>query len=976
VLARSLLRVAVGMIYPGLAATVSHALAIAPAVHLGLLLAERFELQSLAGVGGMGRVYRAWDRARGEVVAVKILADRHAHERFAREAEMLASFAHPAIVRFIDAGRTEEGESWLAMEWVEGESLAERLTRGRLSLPSAVALGRVIAGALAEAHAVSIVHRDIKPENIVLPAGDVTRAKLLDFGVARLAGPHAASSATGTGIAVGTPGYMAPEQARGVRELGPAADVFSLGCVLFECLAGRPVFVAAHVMALLAKILIEEAPRLSDVVPGLPRALDELVAHLLVKDPAGRPADGAAVLAALDALELGVVGERPSVRPPPQRIGDDEQALLSAVMAMPPPDREAGTAPTLDARGFEEIFAEFARVAASYGGHLEPLVGGAFVVILRGHGAAVDRVARAARFALVLRGLAPQLTLALATGRGRIAGRWPVGEVIDRAAALLRLPRPAARDAVPVRIDAATEGLAELRFVVERDASSPLLRAERRDDGAVRTLLGKPTPCIGRDRELALLDALFEECATEPVTRAALVTAPAGGGKSRVRFELLRRLALRGVRVLLARGDALSAGTPFGLLVEVLGAAVGFSLGEPREVRRERLEVYLTALLGPERALDVAPFIGEIAGAPWPDDGSASLRAARRDPVLMGDQLARAFEVWVAAECARGPVAIVLEDLHWGDGPTVRLIDAVLRGRPERPLFVLALARPEVWDAFPGLWSGRDVLHLALSELTPKSAERLVRAALGDALPRDAVRRLVERAGGNAFHLEELIRAAAEGAGDDPPETILAMVEARLEALPAETRRVLRAASFFGGLFWASGVVRLLGASDPAAVQRELDALVSRELVAPRPEPRFPWGNRVHFSPRPGARRGLRHAHRRGSAGGSSPRGAVARPARGAFGHRAREPFRAGRGGRARRESPRARRRAGPRRQRLRRGQGARRPRRPLWRAGRGARAAPPHRRGGARLARRSGAPGPRRHPGHGRASAVEPGLL
>ncbi len=810
-----------------------------PPVLSGTLLAKRFEIQSLAGSGGMGAVYRAHDRELDSVVAIKVLRDRFSLDRFVREAELLASLDHPAIVRYVARGTTPDDEPWIAMEWVEGESLAERLKRGPLPVHAAVVLARQVADALARAHAASIVHRDIKPENLLLSQGDVARVKLLDFGIARRAGPRG-STPTGTGIAVGTPGYMAPEQARGTRDVGPAADVFSLGCVLFECIAGRPVFVAEHIMALLAKILVEEAPRLGDLASRVPPALDVLVGRMLAKNPLERPENAVAVLQALDNLDFASLPMRPSGRPPALGITTGEQELLSVIMAAAEPSHDAGTAPTMDAQTLGNVMAELQKTALVYGGHYEPLAGGAFVVTLRGQGVASDRVARAARLALVLRGLAPNVPLTVTTGRGRIAERWPVGEAIDRAAALLRRAPPPRRDGVPIRIDGITDGLIEARFVVERDDVGALLLGERRDESETRTLLGKPMPCVGRDRELSILEALFEECANEPVTRAALVTAPAGGGKSRIRFEVLRRIAARGARVLLSRADAMSAGAPFGLLAQAIGAGVGFVPSEPVAARRARLVDHLTALVGPERAPSVAPFLGEITGVLFDDVDDAELRAARRDPVLMGDQTARAFEAWIDAECARGPLALVLEDLHWGDLPTVRLIDSVLRGAPERPLFVLALARPEVFELFPRLWSERDVQHLRLAELTPKNCDRLVRAALGDQVADSVAKRIVERAGGNAFHLEELIRAASEGQTEESAETVLAIVEARLSGLPAETRRLLRAASVFGGVFWASGAARVLGGPHNLDdVARELDDLVARELVAKRPEARF-----------------------------------------------------------------------------------------------------------------------------------------
>ena len=201
-------------------------------------LGERFDVETLIGSGGMGLVFRCFDRVDGRLVAVKVLQHREhiASERFAREAQVLASLVHPAIVRYVAHGTTLGGEPYLAMEWLDGETLADRLGRGPLGPRATAQLGARVLGALAAAHAHGIVHRDIKPSNLFLPDGDLERAKLLDFGIARRA--HA-SPLTRPGGMVGTPAYMAPEQLRDGTEVDGRADVFGLGCVLCECLTGE-----------------------------------------------------------------------------------------------------------------------------------------------------------------------------------------------------------------------------------------------------------------------------------------------------------------------------------------------------------------------------------------------------------------------------------------------------------------------------------------------------------------------------------------------------------------------------------------------------------------------------------------------------------------------------------------------------------------------------------------------------------------
>ncbi|HWE27388.1 MAG TPA: serine/threonine-protein kinase, partial [Polyangia bacterium] len=204
----------------------------------GVVVGTRFEVESVAAVGGMGTVYRARDRADGQRVALKLMRGSEL-DRFVSEAEVLASLRHPHIVRYVAHGEAGPGELFIAMEWIDGEDLAARLRRAPLSIRESVIVARTVAAALAVAHARGVVHRDLKPSNLLIPDGDVGALKLVDFGVAYLDDARG-GVVTRTGAILGTPSYMAPEQARGQHPLSPRADVFSLGAVLFEAIAGQP----------------------------------------------------------------------------------------------------------------------------------------------------------------------------------------------------------------------------------------------------------------------------------------------------------------------------------------------------------------------------------------------------------------------------------------------------------------------------------------------------------------------------------------------------------------------------------------------------------------------------------------------------------------------------------------------------------------------------------------------------------------
>lgn len=837
----------------------------------GDTIAGRFELEERAGSGGMGDVFRARDTLSGEIVAVKIVRDGRAPEeaRFDREALVLSELRHPGIVRLIAHGVTDDARPYIVTEWLEGEELASLLRRRRrLSVEESVTVIRAAAEALAEAHKHGIIHRDLKPSNIFLVGGDLARVKLIDFGIAKL---ETKTRLTQTGMTLGTPGYMAPEQARSGAVLDARADIFALGCVLFECLTGQQVFGGEHVMAILAKILFDEAPRVRAIRPEVPPSVDDLVARLLAKEPEDRPRDGAALadeLAGVLDFNLAVDDDiLDAVSALSTELTDSERQLLSVVLMGPSTSPDRSNEPTLSPTQINAHRDELRRAADVRGGRFELLADGSIIVTVAGTRVAKDQAVQAARCALALRALSEKRPIALATGYGKVTGKLPTGDVIDRAATLLSASSrsaavseltegeplvPLSMHLPPILVDEVTSGLLDARFVVRKADGALHLHGERSaaDESWGRPLLGKPTAFVGRDRELAAIETIFAECVEEPMAQAVLVTAAPGMGKSRLLHEVVREIKRRfeGVEVWFGWGDSLRAGSAFSLLGQALRGACGILDGESLAVRREKLTARVSRHLAPGDAARVAEFLGELIGTPLPAETSAPLRAARQDAQHMGEQMRAAWEDLVMAESSVRPVLLVLEDLHWGDLPTVRFIDAALGALKDRPLMVLASARPEVHAMFPKLWGERRLHELRMKELTRKASERLVRHALGDTVERSTLERLVTQAEGNVLYLEELIRAVAEGRGDALPESVVAMVEVRLEGLEAEARRLLRAASVFGEVFWEGGVAALLGASlKPSPVSDWIAALVEREVLVRRPESRFPGEKELAF---------------------------------------------------------------------------------------------------------------------------------
>jgi eukaryotic-like serine/threonine-protein kinase len=796
----------------------------------GAIIGDRFVIEALAGSGGMGQVYRALDTRTRQRVALKIL---HAGmpalaERFAREARLLAQLEHPNIVRYIAHG--DGAPFYLAMEWLEGEDLGRRLSRGALGIRETISIARCIAEALDVAHQRGVVHRDLKPGNIFLGVDAESSVKLLDFGVARpITGTRAM---TRTGQMLGTIGYMAPEQAREGCELRAAVDVFSLGCVVFECLAGQPAYAGSGLMAVLSKMLFSDPPRVSDLREDVPIALDELVLRMMKPRPEHRPTTPA-LIAELDALARGPLGHleprarRLRPKSGAQTISGAEQRLMAIVLAK---DGSGGIAPDLTLPSHGAASSEqLAHTVASYSGRVETLPNGTLVVVLESAGVATDLARRAARCALALRHALSETSISVAIGRGDPSEPCPPDTVLMCAQKLLDPPTAKhglkAASIVGIRIDPTTACLLDGEFELAGHGETLELVGQRGDVDPARRLLGTPTPFVGRARELAMLEAAFDECIAERVASAVVVTGPAGVGKSRLWHELARSVAGReGVVIWSARGDAIAPRTAFGMLGQLVLDAAGIETNAPSELRMSRLAARVGRHLPAHDAEQIAGLLGKVVHAAL--DGGPSVVDAPDDRVL------GAWETFVAAECSKAAVLIVLDDLHWGDLPSMRFIDATLRALRACPLMVLALARPELNAVFPQLWSERRVQSLRLAELTPRAARELACAVLEE---RDLdLDRLIERASGNPFDLEELLRGAAAGDSAPLPEPVLALALARLEQLAPDARRLLRAASVFGSTFWLGGAAAVTGSGGP-----HLGELIHRELVTRCPSSRY-----------------------------------------------------------------------------------------------------------------------------------------
>lgn len=329
----------------------------------------------------MGQVWEAVDTRLGRRVAVKTVrigdgADPAVSERFHREAVATAALSHPGIVTVhdsgLDVGNPAGPTEFIVMEFLEGANLRDVLAEhGPLPLGTALRIGAAVASALAAAHQIGVVHRDIKPANILV---DGPRVTVVDFGIAALT-QSGEATLTHPGTTLGTASYIAPEQATG-QPVDPAADVYSLGCVLYTLLTGHPPFQGEHQLALLHRHAHADPPRLTEALPGAPEAVEQLLLAMLVKEPGARP-DAATVAQHLAHLAAGApeAGAALATTPESPALPDtlvSPAAALPAVavptgvvpgVAVPPPPGSLPRRPTRRRRWVPFLAAAFALVA-------------------------------------------------------------------------------------------------------------------------------------------------------------------------------------------------------------------------------------------------------------------------------------------------------------------------------------------------------------------------------------------------------------------------------------------------------------------------------------------------------------------------------------------------------------------------------------------------------------------------------------
>jgi tetratricopeptide (TPR) repeat protein/class 3 adenylate cyclase len=861
---------------------------------------ERYRIIERLGGGGMGIVYRARDERLDRDVALKFLpphlsADEAAKKRFLVEARAAASIEHPNICTVHEIGETNDGQLYIVMGCYDGATLDRRIANGPLPVDEAIRIALEIARGLAKAHERRIVHRDVKPANIMITGDGLV--KILDFGIAKLADP-AVTQAVGI---IGTLAYMSPEQAFG-EVVDARADVWALGVVLHEMLTGRRPFDGPDEQAILYAILTADlqpvdmaAPIAADVAP----AIDRLLRQALARHPADRLQSAHELVAELTSLEAIVrnagvstssvvrasngVGTTASprrgiVEPRPEPVlglaGERRHAAVvvtgiayrQAMAERLGPDEMNRVASAV-----REIATE---VAVRHGGIVNHIVDTDLVLLFGVATSHEDDSLRAVRATLELHSRVRALQLA-GSGKESVAMRSGV----DAGPLVAQRQRTGDRrfnlTGAPVDVALGLAGHADddeillspdahrlVASFVESEPSHPLTLSAHQPSLTPHRITGESavlsrleiaeraglTPFTGRSRELEALEELLA-AAVAGDGGVAIVLGDPGAGKSRLLFELRRRVDRTETQLIIGRCDAYGGTTPYSPFVQALrdllgiGGAAGAITGAEVAERVRAVDASLEDFL----PLYCALLSVESAAHPLPRH-------------LQGEHLQAAMLEALAGvitlQSRNRPILLLFEDWHWSDEASRRALEQLADIAPAHPLLIVVSSRTESGVQ----WSTTDrgsVIHLR--PLSLEGSTEIISGVLGaERVAAELAQQLHERTGGNPFFLEEschalmeqqlvVVRDGAAVAGEamalmQLPETVQSVIRTRLDHLTPPTRDILRVASVIGREFTRAVLDELTDTTvhnNEGLAELRRTGLVQQTSVAPEPSYRF-----------------------------------------------------------------------------------------------------------------------------------------
>jgi serine/threonine protein kinase/tetratricopeptide (TPR) repeat protein len=880
-----------------------------------------YEITEEIGSGGMATVYRAYQPSMDRHVAIKvirssILDDQALRERFQREARVIARLEHPHLLPVYDFDG-EHNPPYIVMRYLEGGTLKQVQQQGSVPRAEFLFILRQLAGALDYAHRQGIVHRDLKPSNVMIDREG--NAFLTDFGIARAAGGD--KDLTGTGLMIGTPGYMAPEQARGDGTADKSADIYSLGAIAFEVLTGSPPYEHENGFEVILAHMNSPVPKASDRAADLPKAVDAVIARALAKERNDRfPTATSFVEALTRALRIKPSDAPTALQSMTQSISVDQLTAhrkqkdkAAAPESDTPSDQQRQmTAVSIDTKELAEILYEkgadaervrstmdalwstLSEVAKAHGGATQSHVGEVGLILWGRDRAREDDSENAIRAALAMR------DKVLAETRKALGAAWepteesplPFSAGITTGPVLLERESDSGSytaSGAPITLagrlkDAAPQGgilVAHETFTLVRGVftftqGEPLRVRGRKDPIEVYVVTqvkprafrlralgieGVETKMIGREIELRLLQEALTLTLEDGETQVVTVVGEAGVGKSRLLFEFSNWTDLQEQTVWFfqARATQPSMLEPYSLARDLFSFRFRILDSDPLSVVHEKFVEGVEQFLG-QGSEKKAYFIGQLVGFDF--SNKPEIEAALKD----GDSFRREAQGYLGelftTASKVNPVMIHIEDIHWADDRSLDLLNNLVRDNTDLPLFVLCMARPSLYERRPQ-WGEGQRFHerIQLEPLSQLSSRRLVRELLKHVpeVPTALRDLVVDRADGNPFYIEELIKAliddrvilkGEETWSVDPtrlstvrvPATLTGVLQARLDTLPAQLYQLLQRTSVVGRIFWDAAAIHLSresGGLKPAEVQTMLEDLRDREMILQREESGF-----------------------------------------------------------------------------------------------------------------------------------------
>jgi serine/threonine protein kinase/tetratricopeptide (TPR) repeat protein len=875
------------------------------------------------GAGGMATVYRAYQPSMDRHVAIKVirghaLADPTMRDRFRREARLIARLEHPHLLPVYDFDGDHD-PPFIVMRYLEGGTLRQVQARGALPPEEILYTLGQIASALDYAHRQGVVHRDLKPSNVMIDREG--NAFVTDFGIARVS--DAPEQLTGTGHLIGTPAYMAPEQARGLPDVDAAADRYALGVIAFELLTGSAPYHHESSLALLMMHLNDPIPSARARRPELPEAVDRVLVSALAKDRTARPTSAALLVADLaKSLKTRSTGAPKQLQAITQVLSLDQLKAFEekakgttegngASTPTPSDQQRQVTTLSFDAGGLAELVYEsgldeeaarakldglwvrFDEIVREGGGVIQARTNDIGVALWGRARISEDDPERAVRSALRLR------ETALEFARAHLAKGWEPSDeepfpfavgastgpvLLERdtqsglytaSGAALMVASRVREAAVPGEILIAHDTLTLVRGVFMIHPHDPIRLRGRKEPLEVyvvsnakprafrlkaRGIEGVETRMVGRENELRVLQEALTLTVEDGETQVVTVVGEAGLGKSRLLYEFSNHLELidQTVWIFEARATQPSMVQPYSLTRDLFSFRFQILDSDPIDVARRKFVEGVAGFLGPGTA-EPAQLLGQLVGFDFTSipevaeaikDGDAF---RRRGLELLGE--------FFAAACRVHPVVLYIEDIHWADDRSLDLINVLVRENVKLPLFVLCMARPSLYERRPQ-WGEGQRFHekVELEPLSQLSSRRLVRELL-KRVPEvpPALRDLVvDRADGNPFYIEELIRTLIDDGvivkGEPDwsvdatklstariPPTLTGVLQSRLDTLPPGLQQMLQRASVLGRVFWDAAAVALSREAgvDEDEVHALLEELRRRELVLRREESGF-----------------------------------------------------------------------------------------------------------------------------------------